>query len=241
MSIVGRLPKLIYRKASKSFPLMDQYPLYALNLDGINGNVNCGLGVSLDMPTNDFTVCMRLKMTSVIGNKDIYGKYDANGGHALSIVGNKLISFIKSNANYRYFNQAVSVGQFYHIAFVVFVGSLPNCYLNGILSNGASGGAGQANIGSSVTPFTIGATGVYGAFSNMVFADVHVYNKGLSQAEIQRDMRNPLNPDRNGLVLFLPTVEGIGLSVSDYSGQGNNGTLLGGATWKDLMKYETQS
>lgn len=242
MSIVGRAPKRVYHKAPKTLPLMEQYPLYALNLDGINGNVNCGVGVSLDMPTNDFTVCMRINMNAVIGNHDIFGKYDAvNGGYNVCIVGNRLIMFIKSGANYRYAGSVFSVGYFYHVAFVVVVGSLPDCYINGVLSNGASGGAGQANIGSSINPFYIGVGGVYGSYSNMVAVDAQVYSRGLSQAEIQRNMRNPLNPDRNGLVLFLPMIEGQGLTVADHSGQGNNGTLIGGVTWKELMKYETQS
>jgi hypothetical protein len=33
-------------------------------------------------------------------------------------------------------------------------------------------------------------------------------------------------------------IEGLGTTVNDYSGFGNNGTLYGGVSWRELMKYE---
>jgi hypothetical protein len=35
--------------------------------------------------------------------------------------------------------------------------------------------------------------------------------------------------------------EGIGTSVRDFSGYGNNGTLYNGVGWRELMKYEVQT
>jgi hypothetical protein len=76
-------------------------------------------------------------------------------------------------------------------------------------------------------------------YFNGLIALPRIYNIALSLAEIHRNIRNPLNPVRGGLVLWLPMVEGFGTAVRDFSGYGNNGTIYG-ALWSDLAKCEVQ-
>jgi len=65
-----------------------------------------------------------------------------------------------------------------------------------------------------------------------------VYNVPLSLGEMEHNAYNPLSPIRSGLVLFHPMIEGVGTSLRDESGEGNVGTITGGVTWEELMKYE---
>jgi len=56
-----------------------------------------------------------------------------------------------------------------------------------------------------------------------------VYNRAISDAEIQQIYQNPLNPPTNGLVLeYLPSsVDTLNNVWKDLSGQGNDGTISG--------------
>jgi hypothetical protein len=69
-------------------------------------------------------------------------------------------------------------------------------------------------------------------------AQVLIYNRALSDQEIQEIYYNPLDPPRNGLVLWLPMIEGSGTVVKDYSGNNNNATLYNGVAWRELSQYE---
>jgi hypothetical protein len=74
---------------------------------------------------------------------------------------------------------------------------------------------------------------------------VRMYNRTLSEFEIQHNYNNPYSPATDGLVLYLPLNEGIGNVVKDYSGYGNDGTIKGtndgtiyGASWIDDLRTE---
>jgi len=69
----------------------------------------------------------------------------------------------------------------------------------------------------------------YQHYPNQV-ALLRIYNRILSEAEIQHNNQNPMNPVTDGLVLWLNFEEGSGDKVYDRSGSGNHGTIYG-ATW----------
>lgn len=62
-------------------------------------------------------------------------------------------------------------------------------------------------------------------------ADVRIWNAARSQAVIQRDMNLRLTGDEPGLFAYWPIWEGEGDTVYDYSGNENDGTLVGAPTW----------
>ena len=62
--------------------------------------------------------------------------------------------------------------------------------------------------------------------------DAYVYNKVLSQQEIQNYMFCPPSGDEEGLVGYWNFEEGSGATVYDLSENGNDGTI-NGATWSD--------
>ena len=57
-----------------------------------------------------------------------------------------------------------------------------------------------------------------------------VWNRALTQSEIQQFMSSPPTGNEAGLVGYWNFNEGSGNAVSDLSGNGNNGTI-NGATW----------
>jgi hypothetical protein len=73
----------------------------------------------------------------------------------------------------------------------------------------------------------ITATGSY--LLNGAVSQVLIYNRVLSDYEIQWNYLNPLNPVTSGLVLWLKMNEGKGGVAYDYSGYNNHGTIYGAA------------
>ena len=59
---------------------------------------------------------------------------------------------------------------------------------------------------------------------------VRIYNRALSDSEIEWNFENPYEPVSDGLVLWLLMDEGEGDVVYDKSGNGNDGTIYG-AEW----------
>ena len=64
--------------------------------------------------------------------------------------------------------------------------------------------------------------------------EVRVWNKALSQQEIQDNMNNRLEGNEEGLIGYWPMNEGEGTTVYDKSTNNNDGTIYG-ATWNLLI------
>jgi hypothetical protein len=76
-------------------------------------------------------------------------------------------------------------------------------------------------------PLTIGSRNTVSDFSNVYVSAVYIYNRALSDQEIQQIYNNPLNPPSDGLVLWFDWTSldcNAGIWY-DKSGYGNNGTL----------------
>ncbi|MBK1987689.1 hypothetical protein A0J48_009095 [Sphaerospermopsis aphanizomenoides BCCUSP55] len=78
-------------------------------------------------------------------------------------------------------------------------------------------------------------------------AEVGVWNKALTGAEIQAKLNQRLTGKEQGLVAYLPLNEGSGSIVTDKTGKGNNGTI-NGSIWqqeelpiKDVTSSENES
>ena len=80
-----------------------------------------------------------------------------------------------------------------------------------------------------VSNFRIGSTNNSEYFNGLI-NEVSVWNIGLTQSQIQTIMNNGLNGNEEGLVGYWDFNEGSGTTVTDQSGNGNDGTV-NGATW----------
>ena len=82
------------------------------------------------------------------------------------------------------------IGAWTHIA-LTYDGSMLRLYVNGVQ---AATLAASGTIQASSSPLWIGGNQPYGEYFNGLIDDVRVYNRALSDAEIQTDMGTPLGP-----------------------------------------------
>jgi hypothetical protein len=224
----------------RRLPLVDQYPLYALSFDGYDDYASIpaspslvGTVMSVELWYKQFELRHMGLVGQYYNNTDrwVIGT-DPDNSYKLGVF---------ADGAFRIWADEVALNNIWYHVVVVWDGSLLKMYVNGKLQSSTS----------TYNPFTIasGATtyiGVswyepraYARWYKGLIGEVRIYNRALSEAEIQHNMYNPLNPIRDGLVLWLPLVEGSGTSVKDFSGFGNNGTLHNGVRWVELdAKYE---
>ena len=218
---------------------MEQYPLYALKFNGVDGYLRVPASPSLNPAS--FTWEVWVKMHS-----NTYGIMDmgsiASAYRHIEFRGNLgYFEFRSGNLaedNYwRITSLSFTLNKWYHL-----VGTFEENGIMEFLVNRVSQGTRSVTSHVDVSGEDLrlgrlqwGATAYYLDGS---VALARVYSRVLSRAEITHNFYNPLNPVRDGLVLFLPMVEGSGTSVADCGGQGNHGTLYGGVSWTEFAKYE---
>ena len=119
----------------------------------------------------------------------------------------------------------LSLGKYYHLVFT-YDGSYMRYYGNGVKTGEA---AKTGKIGVSDLPLVIGASingnGNIRFFWLGLIDEVRIYNRALSEEEIQLLYSNPDYPLTDGLVLWLPMNEHSGNTVYDLSPYGNHGTI----------------
>jgi len=239
---VLRLPKRVHPRVPKCLPIMEQYPLYALSFDGVDDYVGVANSASLN-PSSAVTVEAWFK-TSVVHDGAIvwkpYGTYNPTYGFAYFGKAYNTIEgrVVDSGGTLHGVSFAWTAdGRWHHLA-LTYDGSTLKIYLDGVLKSSASW---SGSIASSTYAVRLGDRETEHMYFNGLIALPRIYSGALSLAEIHRNIRNPLNPVRDGLVLFLPMIEGSGTTVRDFSGYGNNGTLYNGVSWRELAKYEVQA
>lgn len=100
-------------------------------------------------------------------------------------------------------------------------------YLNGSLWHQETGKTmpipptASARLGSSL----------HGQCYSGLLAEVQLWNRSLTQAEIQHNMQHRLVGNQPGLVSYWPLNEGEGKVVHDRTGNGNHGAIQGNASW----------
>ncbi len=110
-----------------------------------------------------------------------------------------------------------------HVA-ATYNGSLMRVYINGFLDSSLPWTSG---LSSNTNPLTIGSKNppYLGYFFNGTIDEVRIYDRALSQQEIQNDMR--------ALVGYWKFDECSGNTTADSSGNGNTGALIDGPVWVD--------
>jgi hypothetical protein len=238
MALVSRQPKRIYPRMPKRLPLIDQYLLYALSFDGVDDYVSIPHSPSLNLADFSIILIFKTSMTGVwqaMFQKGVVNGNYINYGLQISSTNKLCGRFGAGTTGPAYTGNIIVTDGRWHCGAVTYDRVYLKVYVDGRL---------DISQALSYTPYTntemlsIGMWyGTSYPYTGLI-ALALLYSRALSQAEIQYDMYNPLSPVRDGLVLFLPMIEGSGISVKDYSGLGNNGTLYGGVSWVELAKYE---
>ncbi|MCM8765913.1 MAG: hypothetical protein NC920_03600 [Candidatus Omnitrophica bacterium] len=215
----------------------ETYKIYqaGLSFDGSGDVVTVSDSTSLKI-TGDLTVEFWIKPTNIVaGRQNIVDK--AYGGEfAFTQETNGSISFYYGTCGgrctpYQGFgsgaNSAVQ-NEWHHFALVRNLTSMMlYWYKDG--SQIASTSASYASATASSYNVTIGY-GDTGIYYNGFISEVRIYNRALTQEEIQYSYTYKKPQNRAGLVGWWKLDEGQGSTCYDSSGYGNNGTITG-ATW----------
>ena len=146
--------------------------------------------------------------------------------------GNSGVSFDSCDRLMKQINAADCKGKWSHWAFTknATTGQM-KIYLNGELWHQETGKtmlippAAKARLGSSFDSH----------FYPGNLAEVQLWNRERTQAEIQQDMPRRLRGDEPGLVSYWPLNEGSGAIAHDKTSNANHGTIHGNANWVSML------
>lgn len=138
------------------------------------------------------------------------------------------------------FSSSGMVNTWVHVA-AVFYNGVPSADSNKIYINGILQTLSHHQVSNSYQPLprTVTSTAViaywglnlYDCRFRGVLDEVRIWNRELTQAEIQQNMNRSLIGNEPGLVGYWPFNEGAGTTTHDASGHGNDGTLVNGPQW----------
>ncbi len=225
----------------------------ALKFDGSNDYVEIADNNALDLTTSG-TISAWINVTSqpagngFIVNKAINESTTPNG-YSISYIANGGCSSgyqiridIGNGTSYNApgLCGTLSLNRWYHLAGTWSSGGTVVVYLDGAQAGSVANTVTPTN---NATTLTIGAgrnTGSIDDFFTGKIDEVRLYNRALSAAEIaaiyqttthRTIMKSP--PLNNGLIGYWNFEEGSGTTANDRSGNGNNGSIEGGAPFTD--------
>jgi hypothetical protein len=174
-------------------------------------------------PTSALTIAAWVKGDSWgagTDNDTILRKGEANpNNYALAISDGRVELLLDgSDGSGHRGNTVLTTGVWYHVA-AVWDGATVRIFVNGVLDNTPPARTGT--IGTDTRSLYIGGRSGADLFDGMV-RDVRFYNRALNDSDIKK---------LAGLVGHWLFAEGAGSSAADSSGQANNATLSGGASW----------
>ncbi len=211
----------------------------ALSFNGSSSSVTIPDSASLDL-SGGMTLEAWVKPATTSGWRTVLFKEKA-GGMVYSLYASQSTGVPVGQVNMGGERNALGaaklpLGVWSHLA-ATYDGSVVRLYVNGSPA-GTMSVAGS--IPASNGPLRIGGNSVWGEWFSGALDDVRVYNRALSQAEVQGDMQTPVGgapppppppapPPAGGLVAAYNFDEGAGTTVKDASGNGNDGTT--NAAW----------
>ena len=212
-----------------------------LSLDGTNDYVSIPDSDSIDFGTNDnFTVEAWVKADSNqpdTGNpsNDIIEKWSASGGYPFVIryirdTGEIVVArYDGSNSSAITSSVTINDDQSHHVAFVK-EGSELRLYINGVL-DGTTTDITTGNTQNN-SPLYIGRRGNNKNYFKGEVDELRIWNTARSAEEISGNYQQTLSGTETGLVGYWNfDLENSGSStITDLSGNGNDGTLVNGAS-----------
>lgn len=208
---------------------------FALQFDGIDDYVDLGFH-SMLQPVQELSVCAWIKYSSSLADH-----LSMSNGYSIISHGDSAYNFyirntgkldwakaLKANLGYAgNYPLLLTPNEWHHVAITNDIGREVKVYIDGY--------------DKATVPFTatyefsknlhVGHSDSEGLFFKGLIDEIRIYDRVLSKEEIQSSMNRPLNGSEPGLVGSWPFNESKGNKVFDLSGNGNDGTLQGGATW----------
>jgi len=212
----------------------------AMYFDGIDDYVSIPDSQSLRWGYNPFTIMFWYKETTV-------GAQDIMRHAGLVKTGYWSLSFITSTSELLFVTRSSDTNEYFIIlmtarpsnwACVALTRQDPTWtfYLNGSFNSQKTDT--RTGRGMDFAGIYIGRLLFVSHFNGLI-SNVLIYNRALSQTEIQYNYQNPDNPIRNGLVLWLSYDSVSGSTWYDKSGNNINGTIYG-ATLQNVIKQHTR-
>ena len=205
---------------------------YSLRFDGEDDDVQFGNGLSID--NNELTILAWINFSEGGTN---YPRVISNGesGYELITTGTGSTRRILFHFNAPSGASGWVDGQleiientWYHVA-VVYGGGQAMIYIDGLLDviNESPSSLGNTSSGPIFGQRGDGCCRYKGLLD-----DVKIWNVALTQEQIQDNMTSELSGNESGLAGYWNFNEGGGSTLTDLSGNGNNGTI-NGATWSE--------
>ena len=196
---------------------------YSINFDGQNDFINISDNSDLDL-TNNYTLEAWVFPESFSWLAGIISKYQtsAANGYILRLTSQSPYSGIGFDEKITS-TGVIDANQWHHIAAVNDNGQR-RLYINGILQT-MSGSA--LNVNSNSDPIRIGSDYASRFFDGRI-DEVRIWNIAREQNDILSTMDSTLNGAEDGLVAYYNFNEGSGIVLNDLTGNGHNGTIVGG-------------
>jgi hypothetical protein len=212
----------------------------ALSFDGVNDSVEVASVAALNPYPLTITAWIKTAQNSP-GYVSVANKYVAGSGngYSLHLHNGRLYAFYfrGNGTSYVYATDPgldggfLADGRWHHVAYVVDDAG-GHVYVDGVLT-GSLGWTGTPGPCTTTTPLRFGPYPLAGQALSLDgrLDDVTLWNRALAAAEVGAVGGFSVSGAEAGLVGFWPFDEGAGLSATDASGNGRNGTLINGPVW----------
>jgi hypothetical protein len=208
---------------------------YVLVSDDPSLNPTSAISISFWMKTPTTSSIGRFVVNKMVHNTgtaadDSYGMriHSTTGAPAMQIAGGgNNWAWIESS-------QAVTDGEWHHVAFV-FNKPTSYFYIDGVYDDNGTYPSFDHDLNNTAENVYLGAGNNNGTIMNFFdgsLDDITIWDRALTQEEIQSNMSTPPTGSEPGLVGYWNFNEGTGTSLVDQTSDGNDGTIYG-ATWSD--------
>lgn len=211
----------------------------ALQFDGTDDWVQAPHEATLN--AFPFTASLWVKTTDTgASGRGLVVKYadaSAQGYSLLLTEGHVRAWYFKDNLNHVYDGGLgldsgfIANGEWHHLAFVVDAVS-GRLYVDGFES-ASMDWVGTAGATSTQEPLQFGRYNLYPETLTGQMDEVILWNRALTQLEIQRQMNKPLTGSEADLVGYWPFDEGEGATLNDTTDHGHDGIFQGAPVWID--------
>lgn len=231
----------LYIKSGGIYPAVVE----ALEYDGLDDYVACADSPSLDI-LGELTLEAWFKNDTLSGSDVIVGKWGTvERAYDAYLSGTRLIFIVSALLNpfsgaYRTSATVFQTGQCYHLGCIFKPSTTLDIYVDGVKDLGALTGAIPASIANTPRKLGIGASeasaSVFSGFFDGVIGEVRIWNKTLNPADLLIHAKNYRDltcantagcSKESNLMAHFPMYEGSGITIKDYSGNGNTGSFKG--------------
>ena len=200
---------------------------YSLSFDGVDDYVNISSGDDFNVSDDqELTISAYIKTNE---NGYLFNAEFSFGYYFYISQSSELALWYNGTGNGCGANTDIRDGDWHHVV-ASYDGNSIKIYIDGQLDNNCENmGSLESRDGS--IDITIGNRPGSTHFNGGI-DEVSIWNKALTQEEVENTIQVELNGDEEGLIGYWNFNDGEGTTLTDLSGNGNNGTISG-ATWSD--------